>query len=109
MPNRQIIWLPESLQDLKRLQAFLNKKNPTAANKAAMALKQGAARLLDNPAIGMAVFVGEGDDAELTWFRDLYIPFGSGNHVMRYRLDKDEAGEVIVITRVWHSREEHPY
>jgi len=33
--------------------------------------------------------------------RELYLPFGNGAYVLRYRLD----GDMVVIIRVWHSRE----
>lgn len=34
--------------------------------------------------------------------RELFLPFGAGSYVLRYRLDA--SGSVVVI-RVWHSRE----
>jgi hypothetical protein len=33
--------------------------------------------------------------------RELFVPFGVGAYVLRYRL----TGENLVVIRVWHSRE----
>lgn len=109
MPDRQIKWLPDALKDMKRLRAFMDENNSAVAPKVVQGLKSAADRLLATPSIGFAVVVGEGDDPALTWFRDLYIPFGGNNYVMRYRIDPvSEAQEFIVITGIWHSREERP-
>jgi plasmid stabilization system protein ParE len=40
------------------------------------------------------------DDA--TERRELFVPFGAGAYVLRYRIHAD----TIVVLRVWHSREE---
>lgn len=109
MPDRQIKWLPDALNDMKRLRAFMEENNPAVAPKVVQALKGAAERIQAMPSMGFTVVVGEGDDPELTWFRDLYIPFGSNNYVMRYRVDKvSDNLEFIVITNIWHSREIKP-
>jgi plasmid stabilization system protein ParE len=33
--------------------------------------------------------------------RELFIPFGAGAYVLRYRIDRD----TVIVIRVWHSRE----
>ena len=33
--------------------------------------------------------------------RELYLPFGAGAYVLRYRLEQER----IIVIRVWHSRE----
>jgi len=38
----------------------------------------------------------------LSAFREIFIPFGSGNYILRYREDN----LAIVVVRVWHSKEE---
>jgi len=38
----------------------------------------------------------------LSTFREILIPFGAGNYVLRYREDNF----TIVVIRVWHSKEE---
>ncbi len=93
--SREVIWLPDAVTDLVRLRKFIQDKNPSAAKRAASKIKEGAAILVTNPESGRPV---EG----LSSFREILIPFGTGNYVLRYR--EDEA--VIVVVRVWHSKEE---
>ncbi|MBV1880821.1 MAG: type II toxin-antitoxin system RelE/ParE family toxin [Pseudomonadales bacterium] len=109
MPTRQIVWLPKALRDLERLRSFLKDKNPIAARKAVDVIKNGVKELNKNPKIGLPVSVEEGDDPELTWFRDLYIKFGNGNYVIRYRVDEEEeiiSSTIVVIAQLWHSKED---
>jgi len=37
-------------------------------------------------------------------FRDLIIPFGKGSFIIRYRIKHN----TVVITYLWHSREDRP-
>ncbi len=54
----------------------------------------GSERLLEMPEIGRPMKDGEGR-------RELFIAFGMGAYVLRYRIDSD----AVVIIRVWHSHE----
>lgn len=90
----QVVWLPEALDDLMRLRNFLEDKSPQAANRAAAVIRGGAKTLADFPAIGKPMNDG-------TERRELFMPFGTANYVLRYRMDQD----IVVIIRVWHSRE----
>ena len=94
MPNG-IAWLPEAAKDVARLRAFILKKNPGAAAHAAKCIKEAAQILGDNPEAGKPV-------EELLSFRDLFIPFGNGNYIIRYR----KVTNRVVIVRVRHSKEE---
>jgi len=94
--SREVIWLPDAVTDLVRLRKFIQEKNPSAAQRAASKIKEGALALMSNPESGRPV---EG----LSSFREILIPFGAGNYVLRYRDDTT----IIVIVRVWHSKEEH--
>lgn len=87
-------WLPEAWQDIQRLFEFLAEKDPEAAVRALEVISAGADRLLDLPEIGWPM----NDDIRR---RELYLPFGAGSYVLRYRLD----GDIVVVIRVWHSRE----
>lgn len=87
-------WLPAAFQDIERLYEFLVEKDPNAAARAMEVILDGAEILEDMPEIGKPM----NDD---TSRRELYLPFGAGAYVLRYKLD----GEKIVIIRVWHSRE----
>ena len=93
--SREVIWLPDAITDLMRLRKFIQDKNPSAAQRAAIKIKEGALTLMGNPESGRPV---EG----LSSFREILIPFGAGNYVLRYREDN----VTIVVVRVWHSKEE---
>ncbi len=93
--SREVIWLPDAITDLMRLRKFIQDKNPSAAKRAASKIKEGALTLMSNPESGRPV---EG----LSSFREILIPFGAGNYVLRYR--EDDAA--IVVVSVWHSKEE---
>lgn len=92
----QIKWLPAALTDVERLHAFLGEKSLDAARRAAQMILEGANRLQEWPESGRPL----PDD---TGRRDLFVPFGAGAYVLRYKL---ENSATIVIIRVWHSREE---
>lgn len=87
-------WLPEAWQDTQRLYDFLLNQDPGAAGRAMAALQGGADRLAEMPEIGRPME----DD---TGRRELYLPFGAGAYVLRYKVDDEN----VVIIRVWHSRE----
>ncbi len=90
----KIIWLPEALRDVERLYEFLVEKDPGSAFRAMGVILEGADCFEDMPEIGRPM-----DDD--TGRRELYLPFGAGAYVLRYRLHKG----AVVILRVWHSRE----
>ncbi len=91
---REVVWLPEAARDIARLRAFIQEKNPLAARRAASRIKQASQILRENPEAGRPV-------EEVFPFRDLIIPFGSGNYILRYR---EESGRVVIV-RVRHSKE----
>jgi plasmid stabilization system protein ParE len=90
----EVKWLPEALADVERLYAFLERKNPLAAIKAAQAILTGSGLLETNPEIGKPISDGTGR-------REWFTPFGVGAYVLRYKLD----GNDPIIIRVWHSLE----
>ena len=90
-------WLPEAWQDIQRLFEYLADKSPDAAARAMEIIISGADRLSDRPEIGRPL----SDD---TRRRELYLPFGAGSYVLRYKLDGDFIA-IIRIIRVWPSRE----
>ena len=92
---REIVWLPGAAKDVARLRDFIQKKNPSAAQRAASRIKEAAQMLMENPEAGRPV-----EDA--LPFRDLFISFGNGNYILRYR---EEDGRVVIV-RVRHSKEE---
>ena len=93
--SREVIWLPDAVADLVRLRKFIQDKNPSAAKRAATKIKEGVLILTNTPESGRPV---EG----LSSFREIIVPFGAGNYVLRYREDSC----TIVVVRIWHSKEE---
>ena len=92
---REIVWLPGASQDLVRLRNFIKSENPRAAQRAARRIIEGVKILQENPEAGAPV-------ENLIDYRDLILPFGSGEYIIRYR---DEAVRVVIV-RVRHSKEE---
>jgi len=88
-------WLPEALEDVERLHEFLSSKDVEAANKCITTILEGTKLLKASPHIGRPM------SDELRQ-RELFMSFGAGAYVLRYRLDDVET---IIIVRVWHSRE----
>ncbi len=91
----EVKWLPEALDDLERLFAFLREKNPSAAVRAAQTILDGADLLLTSPRLGRPM-------PDQTQRRELFLPFASSAYVLRYMLEGDDTP---VIIRVWHNRE----
>lgn len=91
MPN--LLWLPEAKSDIARLHEFLHEKSPDAAQRMVNTLLQGADQLLSFPEMGTPM------NDELRR-RELFLPFGAGAYVLRYKINRDD----IIIVHVWHSR-----
>ena len=94
---REIVWLPSAARDVARLRDFLQDKNPQAAQRAASRIKEAVQILRENPEAGKPV-------EDLVAFRDLVIPFGNGNYVLRYR---EEVSRVVIV-RVRHNKDKGP-
>jgi len=90
----QVIWLPEALADIERLHEFLTEKKANAASNAVRCIQTAAQQLERFPEIGRPM----SDRMR----REIFVAFGAGAYVVRYRLD--ERGRPVVI-RVWHTRE----
>jgi len=93
--SSEIVWLPSAARDVGRLKEFIKSENPAAAIRAANRIKEATKILKDNPRAGKPI-----DD--LFPFRELFIPFGNGNYVLRYREERNR----VIITRIKHSRED---
>ena len=91
--SKIVKWLPEALMDIERLHAFLHKKSPDAAARAAKAILHATELLKTAPSAGRPM---QDDTGRREWF----VSFGAGSYVLRYMLDNDET----VIIRVWHSK-----
>lgn len=88
----------EALEDLKRLQAFLIEKEPTAAARAVDAIEISFGLLEHSPFSCRKAWPG---DQPL--LRELVIPFGSAGYVALFEIDGP--GQVSILA-VRHQREE---
>jgi len=89
-------WLPEALADVERLHEFLKDIDMQAADQCVEVILKGSRLLKATPHLGRPMQ----DDLGR---RELFMQFGAGAYVLRYRLEG--AGDVVII-RVWHSRED---
>ena len=88
-------WLPDALNDLKRLHAFIEQHSPAAASRALDTLIDSAESLAEFPEIGRPW------ELEID-FRELPVKYGALGYVIRYRL----IGNEVFIVRVWHALED---
>lgn len=89
-----IKWLPEALDDLQRLHAFIEPHSPEAARRAVNTLIDAADSLVEFPEKGRPW------DLEMG-FRELPVHFGARGYLIRYRY----ADNIVFIVRVWHALE----
>jgi plasmid stabilization system protein ParE len=87
---------PEAWGDLDRLYAFLAPINPGAADRAIDKILR-AIRSLDH-------FPERTRPSALPGARELVVPFGQSNYIVRYVYDP--ALQEIEVLRIWHGREE---
>ncbi len=88
---------PEAVEDLVRLRTFIEKTNPTAAQRIAKDLLLGIEKLKVFPEIGLKVERA----FEPQRIRDLFV----GNYIVRYLIGDGE----IVVLRIWHGKEKEKY
>ncbi len=91
----KVKWLPEAAADVERLHVFLKDKDAEAAKRAARCILKSVSLLKTSPRLGRPM-------PDETGRHEVFVAFGAGAYVLRYIL---EADDVIVVIRVWHSRE----
>lgn len=89
----KIQYSPEAIDDLVRLRAFIEEKNPHAAKRVAARILAGIEKLKSFPEIGLCV--QHAPDPEKV--RDLFV----SHYTIRYLLRKD----TVFILRIWHDKE----
>jgi len=72
------------------LREFIAFKNPEAAKRVSLQLKESILKIIDNPNMGVDVLAGE-------QIQDLV----RSDYIIRYTVRLD----LIIILRVWHSKE----
>lgn len=90
----RVTWLPDALEDLKRLHAFIAVHSPAAASRAIDTLIDTVESLSDFPEKGRPW------DSEME-FRELPVSYGARGYIIRYRFVSDQ----VFIVRIWHTLE----
>lgn len=83
-----------ALTDLNRIYGFMNDTAPETLDAAAERLRWGFSSVKKYPTIGYLM-------DRLKDFRELLVPFGKGNYIIRYRVTKRS----VVVLHIWHNRE----
>lgn len=83
----------EAVQELERLRAFVESKNPHAARRIAAELLDGIGNLLRFPDMGLPVSRAPNPNV----IRDLFV----GRYTVRYLREENS----IIVLRIWHGRE----
>lgn len=96
----QVRFTKEAKEDLKRLYAFLLKKDKQAATRALQAVYQAIEALKQFP------FTCRKATSENPFLRELVIHFGASGYVALFEM---EEGNVITIIAVRHQREDDFY
>lgn len=91
----RVRWVPEALDDLKRLHAFIEQHSSEAAIRAMETLIEAAGSLANFPEKGRPWDLKNN-------IRELLVGFGARSYVIRYR----NHDEQIIVLRVWHSMED---
>jgi plasmid stabilization system protein ParE len=91
----QVILTRNALNDLSRLKAFLQTKNPEAAREAVSTIRSYLKSLAETP-------MANTPDDERPDFRILMIPFGSSGYKAWYCY---KVGEDVVVVSIKHQKE----
>ena len=89
-----ISYSEEAIKDLIRLREFIEIKNPLAAQRASVSIREGITQLREFPRLG--VKVESAPDPDIV--RDIII----GNYLSRYLITE----QVIYVLRIWHHKED---
>ncbi|MDO8412510.1 MAG: type II toxin-antitoxin system RelE/ParE family toxin [Gallionellaceae bacterium] len=91
----RLIWSPAALADVQRAYRFLYTKNPTAAQQAAIVIRESMRILAQHPEIGRPAQEMEPE------YREWPIAFGSSGYIALYHYDQQTA----IIVAVRHQKE----
>lgn len=92
---RRVELRPAARRDMLRFERSLNRHSPRAALRMFDLL---TGRILS---LGATPFKGVERQAA---FRELYVKFGKSAYVVRYQV----TDEAVVISRIWHGRQDRP-
>ncbi len=86
---------PAAHRDLLRLERSIEKHSPRAALRMFDALTKRILILREHPLVGVESRRG---------LRELFLRYGKSAYVVRYHVTDD----AVIITRIWHGRENRP-
>ena len=89
----RVILTERARADFDRLHAFLARKSPRSAKRAAQRIIEGIDLIALFPLSGVVV---SGN------IRNVFIRFGRSGYVVRYKVEAD----TVLITRIWHGKED---
>jgi len=89
----KLFYTPEAVDDLQKIRAFIEEKNPQAASRIGKGLVSRISGLLQLPYAGREVLKAPKPDI----VRDLIV----GKYVIRYLILE----QAIYILRIWHHKE----
>ena len=93
--RRRIVFSRRAGADLDRLEAFLATESRGRAERAVARILRGMRNLEDFSELGVAMEGG---------LRQLALRYGKSGYVVRYHILDD----IVLITRIWHGREDRP-
>lgn len=91
----RVILTERARADFDRLHAFLAAKSPRSAKRAVQRIIEGIDLLALFPNSGVIVKGA---------IRNAFIRFGRSGYVVRYKVETD----TVLITRIWHGKEDRP-
>lgn len=92
-----IVWLPEALDDLNRIYAFLESKNPNAAARAVQAIFEAADSLAENPLRCPQLRTNPNR-------RKLRVFWGKRGYLIYFEIQDD----TVYIIQIWQGLEDRP-
>jgi len=92
---RRVELRPAARRDLLRFERYLNRHSPRAALRMFNLIASRILSLGEMPFKGVAREHG---------MRELFVKFGKSAYVIRYRVTDD----AVIITRMWHGRQNRP-
>lgn len=95
----QVVLTPGFLADLDRIDRFYRTIDQGLANRARDMIAEQVSKLETMPFRYPAVPIAGFED-----FREAYVPFGRDGFVVRFALE--EAQQLIIVARAYHSRED---
>jgi len=89
----KIVWCPEASEDIDTLYHSLNERNDWAASRLLRVIQMTVANLMSKPAAGRPM-------ADDSGRREIFLRFGAGAYVIRYRIVDPTSLAIIRVSHV---------